>query len=46
MSMFQASKDAAQAKALFEMWLAEKAAEVYQEAWHDFKIEYEIDDDD
>ncbi len=45
MSMFKNSKDAKQAKALFEMWLDEKFDEVYKEGWLDACKEYDIDDD-
>ena len=43
--MFKTAKDAAQAKALFEVWLEEKAAAAYKEGWLDACDEYDIDDD-
>ena len=36
--------DSKTAKNFFEMWLDEKMAEVYQQAWLDCCKEYDIDD--
>lgn len=43
MSMFATCKEAELAKSMFEMWLDEKAAEVYKQAWKEFCDEYEIE---
>ena len=42
--MVKTAPDAKTAKVLFEMWLDEKMAEVYQQAWLDCCKEYDIDD--
>lgn len=45
MEMFLTATDNKMRKALFEMWLEEKMAPVYQQGWKDACEEYDIKED-